>query len=67
MGQEELLEVGMVILSCILTWKVPWTEEPAYAPTVHRFTQGGTRLKQLNISSTLYPSFATLAILVTKT
>ena len=39
----------------------------AWWATVHRFAQSGTRLKRLNISSTLYPSFVTLAIPVTRT
>ena len=27
-GQEDPLEKGMVIHSSILTWRIPWTEEP---------------------------------------
>ena len=27
-GQEDPLEEEMVIHSIILTWKIPWTEEP---------------------------------------
>ena len=38
----------------------------AWWATVHRFAQSGTRLKRL-IISTLYPSFATLAIPLTRT
>ena len=29
LGQEDPLEEGMATLSCILAWKIPWTEEPA--------------------------------------
>ena len=29
LGQEDHLEKEMVILSSILAWKIPWTEEPA--------------------------------------
>ena len=28
LGQEDHLEKEMVILSSILAWKIPWTEEP---------------------------------------
>ena len=28
LGQEGLLEKEMTTLSSILTWKIPWTEEP---------------------------------------
>ena len=28
LGQEELLEMGMVTHSSILAWEIPWTEEP---------------------------------------
>ena len=27
-GQEDPLEKGMAVLSSILAWKIPWTEEP---------------------------------------
>ena len=28
LGREEPLEEGMATHSSILTWKIPWTEEP---------------------------------------
>ena len=28
LGQEDPLEKGMVTHSSILTWRIPWTEEP---------------------------------------
>ena len=28
LGQEDPLEEGMAIHSSILTWRIPWTEEP---------------------------------------
>jgi len=28
LGQEDSLEKGMAALSNILTWRIPWTEEP---------------------------------------
>ena len=28
LGQEDLLEKGMATHSSILTWEIPWTEEP---------------------------------------
>ena len=33
LGQEDPLEEGMATHSSILTWRVPWTEEPVgYSP-----------------------------------
>ena len=28
LGQEDLLEKGMITHSSILAWRIPWTEEP---------------------------------------
>ena len=28
LGQEDLLEEGMATHSCIVAWRIPWTEEP---------------------------------------
>ena len=28
MGQEDPVEEGMATHSCILAWRIPWTEEP---------------------------------------
>ena len=28
LGQEDPLEKGMATHSCILAWRIPWTEEP---------------------------------------
>ena len=28
LGQKNLLEEGMATSSTILTWRIPWTEEP---------------------------------------
>ena len=43
LGWEDLLEEGMAICSSILTWRIPWTEEPHGLCTVHRVAsnQGG--------------------------
>ena len=30
LGQENPLEKGMATHSSILTWKIPWTEEPSW-------------------------------------
>ena len=48
LGQEDPLEEGMAIYSGILTWRIPWTEEPAaYSP------QG---LKESHLTETTYPA-----------
>ena len=28
LGWEDPLEEGMATLSCVLAWRIPWTEEP---------------------------------------
>ena len=28
LGQEDALQEGMATHSCILVWRIPWTEEP---------------------------------------
>ena len=28
LGQEDALEEGMATHSCILAWRIPWSEEP---------------------------------------
>ena len=28
LGQEDPLEKGMATHSCLLAWRIPWTEEP---------------------------------------
>ena len=36
-GQEDPLEKGTATHSSILTWRIPWTEEPAgYSPCGHK-------------------------------
>ena len=32
LGQEDPLEEGTAIHSCILAWRIPWTQEPGYSP-----------------------------------
>ena len=40
-GQKDPLEKGMATHSSILTWKIPWTEEPGGLPSIgsHRVRQ----------------------------
>ena len=42
LGQEDPLEEGMVTHSSILTWRMPWTEEPG---GLHGVAESQTRLK----------------------
>ena len=41
LGLEDPLEEGMAIHSSILTWRIPWTEEPGRLQSTgsHRWTQ----------------------------
>ena len=38
LGQEDSLEKGMATYSSILSWRIPWTEEPdgLYSPWGHK-------------------------------
>ena len=44
LGQDDPLEESMATHSSILTWRIPWTEEPGQA-TVHRVAKSQTQLK----------------------
>ena len=46
LGWEDLLEKEMATHSSILTWKIPWTEEPGRF-TVHGVTKSRTGLSNL--------------------
>ena len=43
LGREDPLEKEMATRSSILTWKIPWTEEPGEL-TVHRVAKNHTGL-----------------------
>ena len=45
LGEEDPLEEGMPTHSSILTWIIPWTEEPGRLPSVHRVAKSRTLLK----------------------
>ena len=42
LGGEDPLEEEMATHSCILAWRIPWTEEPGGLHTVHRVTDRQT-------------------------
>ena len=46
-GQEDSLEKGMAIHSSILTWRIPWTEEPGRLQSVGYKESGTTELLTL--------------------
>ena len=45
--QEDPLEKEMATHSCILAWRIPWTEEPGRA-TVHVFAKSWTQLSDFH-------------------
>ena len=47
LGWEDPLEEGMATHSSILTWRIPWTEEPGGLQSIGLHTQ--TLLKQLSM------------------
>ena len=42
LGQEDALEKGLTTHSSVLSWRIPWTEEPD--GLVHGITRSQTRL-----------------------
>ena len=42
LGWEDSLEEGMASHSSILTWRIPWTEEPGRLYIVHGITKSWT-------------------------
>ena len=42
LGREDPLEEGMATHSSILSWRIPWTEEPGKLYIVHRVTKSQT-------------------------
>ena len=41
MGQEDPTEEGMATHSSVLTWEIPWTEEPGRLHTDHGVKESG--------------------------
>ena len=52
LGWEEPLEREMATRSCILVWKIPWTEEPGGLQFIG--SQSRTQLKRLRAHAWLY-------------
>ena len=50
LGRKDPLEEGMATHSSILAWRTP-TDREAWRSTIHRVTQGWTRLKRLSTYS----------------
>ena len=48
LGQDDPLGEGMATHSSILSWRIPWTEEPG-GLQVHRVTKSQTQLKLLSM------------------
>ena len=42
LGQKDLLKKGMATHSSILSWRIPWTNEPGRLHTVHGVAQTQT-------------------------
>ena len=54
LGQEYPMEKGMASRSCILAWRIPWTEEPDRLQSI--WPQESHTTEQLNTSH--FPYFA---------
>ena len=44
LGWEDLLEKGIATHSCILAWRIPWTEEHGGLQSAHGVTKSQTLL-----------------------
>ena len=47
LGREDSLGKGMATHSCVLAWRIPWTEEADWWATVHGVPKSRTRLTKL--------------------
>ena len=47
LGGEDPLEENMATHSCILAWRIPWTEEPEGLQSIHKVTKSLTWQKRL--------------------
>ena len=50
LGQEDPLEKGMVTLSSILAWRIPWTEKPGGLQSMGLQRVGQTERLTLSLS-----------------
>ena len=50
LGQEDLLEKGMATHSSILTWRIPWMEEPGGLHIIYGVSKSLTRLSGYTFS-----------------
>ena len=57
LGQEDPLEKGMVILSSILSWKIPWTEGSGRLQSMG-CQESWTQLSSETITSTVNVSYS---------
>ena len=57
LGQEDLLEKGMVTHSGILTWRFAWTEEPGRLQSM-----GSQRIRHDEVTNTFTFTFFTIGI-----
>ena len=51
LGREDLLQEEMATHSSILTWRIPWTEEPALSGTVCGIAKSRTQLSDFTFLS----------------
>ena len=52
LGQEDPSEKDMATHSSILSWRIPWTEEPGQRTTVHEVTKSQTGLNNFHFPFT---------------
>ena len=54
LGGEDALKEGLATHSSILTWRIPWTEEPGRLHRVHGVAEGRTRLSDFTFTFHFY-------------
>ena len=62
LGWEDPLDKGMAIHSCILGWKVPWTEKPGGLQSVGSQSPTPLRTEQVRIATWFPPCSLHLSI-----
>ena len=61
LGQEDLLEKEMATNSSILTWKIPWTEEPGRVQSMGSQRVRHNRATKLSLSLSYLNQFSSVA------
>ena len=64
LGWEDLLEKGMETHSSILTWRIPWTEEPGWLQSIGLQSWPQLKLPSRHVKSSFILSLSSCSVSV---